>query len=81
MPAFTELTTSPRPGNRASASAVPSGIPITRATSVAVAETKSDSERIDQISRSPPVSSTTAWRSASARRSMCWQEYMLQQAS
>ena len=51
MPVLTELTTSARPGKRASASSAPSGMPSSSASSGGASpETCSDSQRIGQTS-------------------------------
>src|SRR5882762_5220604 len=70
MPAFTALMSSRRPGKRPRASATPAGTPISNATSVAVLDTSSESQRTARISALPEASSPKAWRKPSTRRSI-----------
>src|SRR5262245_15190732 len=69
MPVLTALTSSVRPGKRVSASAAPAGMPMPRASSVAVPETSSESSRIDQTSASPANSRAAACRTPATTRS------------
>jgi hypothetical protein len=62
MPVFTRLTTSARPGKRASASSAPSGMPASNESAVAPAETCSESQVICQTSASPASSRRNASR-------------------
>ncbi len=58
IPVFTSAMTSRRPGKRASASKVPSGMPIRSERTVAVPDSRSDSHVIPRTSGSPrPISS------------------------
>src|SRR4051794_16306436 len=60
MPVFAPASTTRRPGNRVSATAAPSGSPMSSATAVADRDTRSVSAVIDQVSSSPVSSNRTA---------------------
>src|SRR5262245_54333088 len=75
MPVFTALTTSERPGKRASASAAPAGTARASEIKVAVPETCSEAQGMPQMSRSAPASSASAWRVPLHTRSMARRVY------
>src|ERR1700754_3650561 len=60
MPVLAAASTSRRPGNPASAAAVPSGTPTSAAIAVAVSETRKVNPMIAHVCGSPPTSRRTA---------------------